>query len=159
MHQNEQQDIKALAAKHGMEPDEYRRVLLAEYAEIGSSWRNDVETAWRFYALIMAPGLAALYFATINHAYVCSLGLPGVAFVWFALLFYRRQGNRNQIRWNRAHEIERMLGMRHHLNIDEQHIPGVRLWTLLRILTVLITFFWFYLALPFICEWIYMAGH
>ncbi|MBU1937805.1 hypothetical protein KKG05_10445 [bacterium] len=128
-----------------------QQILLAEYEEIGKSWRHDDEIAWRILRIFIPTSLAGFYVAisTENNISVVFVGVLASLIIWVAFGFYARKMYHMLVRFGRALEIEEILSMDHHNAINRRsksdspqrpRIPRVR--RLLLLVTWTITILW-----------------
>jgi hypothetical protein len=95
-------------------------LLLREYEEIGQCWRHDDQVASQLTGMLfpLAVGAFVLPFAYPNLERL-SLALGGTLMMLFWLLYYLRLQPKHALRFRRAKEIERILGLNHHRQFDE----------------------------------------
>jgi len=99
-------------------------ILLREYEEIGKCWRHDDQIASQLTAMLfpLAVGAFVLPFAYPSLARL-PVALGGILMMLFWLLVYLRLRPIFTLRLKRAKEIERLLGLNHHIKFDE---PGLQ---------------------------------
>lgn len=144
-------DIDALATSKGIKPDDYYKILLTEYDEIGRSWRHYDQIKVRVYNILIPTSLAAFYVSLTNLDLRIPIGGAAVLLCWLAFLVFGRLDYGNTLRWNRASEIEDILGMDHHKRVKERkgHEKGIsilrdfpRVRVLTFVFTIIVTLFW-----------------
>lgn len=100
-----------------------KSLLISEYQEIGNSWRHDDQTAAHLTATLLPLGIGAI---VLPFAYPKLAKLPialgSIMMMSFWLLYYLRMEARFVLRFERAKEIEKLLGFDHHQRFDN---PGL----------------------------------
>ncbi len=142
-------DFEALAASKGMKAEEYHKILLVEYEEIGRCWRHDNETAWRILSIFVPTSLAGLFLSAKNSALIFAIGLLAVILIWLTFFLYLRQHFYMSVRFYRARDIENLVGMKHQLDFKERCEQQGRKWPLIfwnrqivRMLALAVTAVW-----------------
>jgi hypothetical protein len=115
-------------------------LLLHEYEEIGQCWRHDDQTAAQLTTTLFPLALGALL---LPYAYPkiarSPVALGGIFMMAFWLLYYLRMESRFVLRFQRAKEIEKILGFEHHLRFEgnglKTKVPSI---TKLRIYTFIV---------------------
>ena len=119
-------------------------LMLAEYSELGNTWRHDDQTAAQLTATLFPLAIGAVILPFVYHELArLPVALGSVLMMAFWLLYYLRIEARIHLRFQRMKELERMLGFEHHTRFDtpglDTRVPSIK-W--LRVAT-----FFFYCAM------------